>query len=250
MSNPSAVTVLFSGLPLVADSFLPGVSTVALVQADGRLMIFDTGPYAYRPILQGRLRKLGIDPAKIDTVVLSHAHWDTAANADLFPNATVLMHENELAYADAVDRHDNETPAYVGRALRRLKLKTVSTEVSLCAGVRIVELPGHTPGSIGLLVGDELIAGDAVSCAGDAAAQDVRYLPSASPLANQSLKKALSLASLIYPGHDRGFRVGPPIAYLDEYAIRIRFFTDPTGPDEEIRIGSFAPKSFASWPND
>ncbi|MBN9008117.1 MAG: MBL fold metallo-hydrolase [Rhizobiales bacterium] len=250
MSNPPVVTVLFSGLPVVADSFLPGISTVALVQTNDRRMIFDTGPYAYRPILQGRLRKLGIDPAKIDTVVLSHVHWDTAANADLFPSATVLMHEKELAYADAVGDHDSETPAYIGRALRQLKLKTISAETTLCEDVRIIELPGHTPGSIGLLTGDELIAGDAVSCAGDAAAQEVRYLPSRSPLANQSLKKALDLASIIHPGHDRAIRVGPPVTYLDDYAIRIRFFTDPIGPDEEVRVGSFTPKSFASWPGD
>ena len=34
----------------------------------------------------------------------------------------------------------------------------------------------------------------------------------------------------------------------DDYVIRIRFFTDPAGPDEEIQVGSFAAKSFASWP--
>lgn len=249
-TTPSPITVLFSGLPVSSDNFLPGISTVALIQTNDRLMIFDTGPYAYRPILQGRLRKLGIDPGKIDTVVLSHVHWDCAANADLFPNATVILHANELAYADATEKHDSDTPAYVGRALRRLKLKPINEEGELCSGVRIVELPGHTPGSIGLLVGNELLAGDAVSCAGDAAAQEIRYSPVNNAAARESLQKAIASASIIYPGHDRPFRVGSPITYLDDYAIRIRFFTDPTGPDEEIRVGSFAAKSFASWPND
>lgn len=249
-TTSSPITVLFSGLPVSSDNFLPGISTVALVQTGDRLMIFDTGPYAYRPILQGRLRKLGIDPGKVDTVVLSHVHWDSAANADLFPNATVVLHEKELAYADASDGHDDDTPAYIGRALRRLKLQPVNGESELCPGVRVIELPGHTPGSIGLLVGDELLAGDAVSCAGDAAAQEIRYPPANNPAALISLQKALASASVIYPGHDRAFRIGQPITYLDDYAIRIRFFTDPTGPDEEIRVGSFAAKSFASWPND
>jgi glyoxylase-like metal-dependent hydrolase (beta-lactamase superfamily II) len=249
-TTSSPITVLFAGLPVSSDNFLPGISTVALVQTNARLMIFDTGPYAYRPILQGRLRKLGIDPGKVDTVILSHVHWDTAANADLFPNATVVLHEKELAYADASDSHDDETPAYVGRALRRLKLKPLSGEPELCSGVRVIELPGHTPGSIGLMVGNELLAGDALSCAMNAAAGEVRYLPSKNSSACGSLQKALASASVIYPGHDRPFRVGPPITYLEDYAIRIRFFTDPTGPDEEIRVGSFAAKSFASWPTD
>ena len=250
MMTRSPVTVLFSGLPVSGESFLPGISTVAAVQCDDRLIVFDTGPYAYRPILQGRLRKLGIDTAKVDTVVLSHVHWDNAANADLFPNATVILHERELAYAEAPERHDDSTPAYVGRALRRLNIRTINAETELCAGLRIVELPGHTPGSIGLLVGDELLAGDAVSCAGDAAAGEVRFFPVSDLRAGDSLRKAITSVSVIYPGHDRAFRVGPTMNYLDDYAIRIRFFTDPTGSDEELRIGAFAPKSFASWPTD
>lgn len=249
-TTSSPITVLFSGLPASSNNFLPGISTVALVRIQNRLIIFDTGPYAYRPILQGRLRKLGIAPEKVDTVVLSHVHWDTAANADLFPNATVLLHKKELAYADAVSNHDSETPAYAGRTLRRLKLRTLDGEIELCSGAHLIELPGHTPGSLGLLVGNELLAGDAVMCANDAATADIRSPLSQKALVLESLKKAIAMAPVIYPGHDRPFRVGSTMTYLDDYAIRIRFFTDPTGPDEEIRVGSFAAKSFASWPAD
>jgi N-acyl homoserine lactone hydrolase len=247
--NPSSpITLLFTGLPIRADKFLPGVSTVALVRIGGRAILFDTGPYAYRPILQGRLKRLGVDPGEIDTVVLSHVHWDTAANADLFPSADVVLHERELAYAQAPDTHDADTPGYVGRALQRLRLRPVTGEQDVAPGVRIVELPGHSPGSIGMLIGQELLAGDAVTCGGDAAAGEIRYQPRYDQRAKSSLLRALDLAEVIYPGHDRPFRVGPPIAYLDDYAIRIRFFTDPAGPDEEIQVGSFAAKSFASWP--
>ena len=57
-----------------ADKFLPGISTVALIRIADRTLLFDTGPYAYRPILQGRLKRLAIDPSEIDTVILSHVH--------------------------------------------------------------------------------------------------------------------------------------------------------------------------------
>jgi N-acyl homoserine lactone hydrolase len=227
-----------------------GVSTVALVRLDGRSILFDTGPYAYRPILQGRMKKLGIDPTSIDTIVLSHVHWDSAANADLFPNAEIVLHQRELAYADAVDRHDDLTPGYAGRTLRRLKLRPVTGEIDIAAGARLIELPGHTPGSIGLLVGNELLAGDAVSAAADAAAGRPLGTSADPSLAQTSLQKALSLATTIYPGHDRPFRAAPRVEYLADYAMRLRHFTDPTGQDEELRIGSFAPKSFASWPAD
>jgi N-acyl homoserine lactone hydrolase len=87
-----------------------------------------------------------------------------------------------------------------------------------------------------------------VTCGGDAAAGEICYQRAYDQCAKQSLLRALDPAEIIYPGHDRPFRVGPPIAYLDDYAVRIRFFTDPAGPDEEIQVGSFAAKSFASWP--
>jgi N-acyl homoserine lactone hydrolase len=248
MNTAPTITLLFTGLPARADKFLTGISTVALIRVDGRTLLFDTGPYAYRPIMQGRLKKLGIDPGIIDTVVLSHVHWDNAANADLFPNAEIVIHEKELAYAETPHAHDAETPGYAGRALRRLKLRPVPGEQEIAPGVRIVELPGHTRGSIGALVGSTLLAGDAIACAADAAAGEILHQRAHNAQAEVSLMRALTLAEVIYPGHDRPFRIGPPIAYLDDYAIKIRLFTDPTGPDEEIQVGSFAPKSFASWP--
>ena len=248
MKPTATITPLFTGVAARADKFLPGISTVALIRIADRTLLFDTGPYAYRPMLQGRLKRLAIDPSEIDTVVLSHVHWDTAANADLFPNADIVIHEEELAYAEAPDRHDAETPAYAGPALRRLRLRPLRGEQDIVPGVRVIELPGHSPGTIGALVGDTLLAGDAVTCAGDAAVGDIRYQRPYDDRAKPSLLRALSLAEIIYPGHDRPFRIGPPTAYLDDYAIRIRFFTDPCGPDEELQIGSFAAKSFASWP--
>ena len=137
-TTPSPITVLFSGLPVSSDNFLPGISTVALIRVPNRTLLFDTGPYAYRPILQGRLKRLGIDPSEIDTVILSHVHWDTAANADLFPDADIVIHEQELAYAEAPDRHDAETPGYVGRALRRLRLRPQVIHIDF-AGAQPVE---------------------------------------------------------------------------------------------------------------
>ena len=104
MTQQSPITTLFTGAPASADKFTPGISTVALVRLPGRTILFDTGPYAYRPILLGRLKRIGVELDAIDTVVLSHCHWDTAGNADLFPNAQVILHERELAYAQNAAR--------------------------------------------------------------------------------------------------------------------------------------------------
>jgi N-acyl homoserine lactone hydrolase len=66
----------------------------------------------------------------------------------------------------------------------------VTGEPDIAAGVRLVELPGHSPGSIGALVGNALLAGDAVTCAADAAAGDIRYQRGYDRRARQSLSAA------------------------------------------------------------
>ena len=58
-----------------------------------------------------------------------------------------------------------------------------------------------------------------------------------------------SAADFRCPWHDRQMRLANgKIASLADYTLRIRLFTDPSGPDEEIQIGVHAARSFASWP--
>jgi N-acyl homoserine lactone hydrolase len=244
------IELLFTGLAASADKFLFGTSTVAVVRTGRELIVFDTGPYAYRPILQGRLRRAGIDPAEVTKVVLSHLHWDHAANADLFAAADVLVHTRELEAADRTIGRDWAIPEYTVRALRRLRLHPVSAEIELAPDLRIVELPGHTPGSIGLLVGDKLLAGDAVGSAREAATRQPGAYAGGEEDALASLDKALAISEIVYPGHDRPFRVRPPIAHISDYELRIRLFIDPSGQDEELHFGAAAAKSFATWPGN
>jgi glyoxylase-like metal-dependent hydrolase (beta-lactamase superfamily II) len=243
------IDLLFTGLSADADKFLFGTSTVALVRTAGELIIFDTGPYAYRPILQGRLRRVGIDPAAVSKVVLSHLHWDNAANADLFSNAEIFVHERELNAAEAASGRDRAIPEYTARALRKLRIRPVAGDMPLTPDAHIVELPGHTPGSIGLMIGRQLLAGDAVGSAKEAVAGRITSHADAEQAA-ASLKKALAISDIIYPGHDRPFRLGPPIAYISDYELRIRLFVDPSGQDEELHFGAAAAKSFATWPGN
>ena len=233
------IELLFTGLAAEADKFLVGASTVAVIRAGNEIIIFDTGPYAYRPILQGRLRHAWIDPATVTKVVLSHLHWDNAANADLFANAEIIVHRRELEAAEAGG--DPDTPEYTVRALKRLKLRPIAGEIELAPDVRVVELFGHTPGSIGLLVGSQLFAGDAV--------RDARAAVGGGEAGEaESVRKALAIADVIYPGHDRPFRHVPKVAYISDYDLRIRLFVDPSGQDEELHFGAAAAKSFATWP--
>jgi len=117
------------------------------------------------------LRLAGLDPKDVEYVVLTHLHWDHAGNCDLFPEASVLVQEQELRYAIAPGRFFRKaflaptsgwgTPPYLVP-----NLQTVRGERSLLPGLRIVPAAGHTPGSQAVVVdtatGSFAIAGDAI----------------------------------------------------------------------------------------
>jgi N-acyl homoserine lactone hydrolase len=162
----------------------------------------------------------------------------------------VLVHSRELAAAGRATGRDWAIPEYTVRALQRLRLHPVSGEIELAPDLRIVELFGHTPGSIGLLVGRRLLAGDAVGSAREAATRQLAACAGGEEDALASLDKALAMSEIIYPGHDRPFRVGPPIDFISDYELKIRLFIDPSGQDEELHFGAAAAKSFATWPGN
>ena len=41
---------------------------------------------------------IGIDPASVQDVVISHMHYDHTGNNDLFPNATYHLQDREMAF--------------------------------------------------------------------------------------------------------------------------------------------------------
>jgi glyoxylase-like metal-dependent hydrolase (beta-lactamase superfamily II) len=51
-----------------------------------------------RPVGEG-LKALGVDPASVKTVIVSHLHYDHTGNYDLFPNARYHLQDCEMAYA-------------------------------------------------------------------------------------------------------------------------------------------------------
>lgn len=117
------------------------------------------------------VRLIGLDPADIRTVVNTHLHWDHSSHNHLFPNAEVLVQQLELDYAlNPVQWHCRtfEVLPGVNPAWTRAKsqIRAVEGETLIAPGVRLVPLPGHTPGSQGVLVdcpgGRYLIAGDCV----------------------------------------------------------------------------------------
>ena len=121
------------------------------------------------------LAHLGLEPAGIKTIVMSHLHWDHWAGYELFPSATFLVQDAEVAFwSGRARRHSLITSSANLAALDAVAALNAAGRVrmldgareDLWPGLRIVPLPGHTPGLQALLVetarGPVMLASDAL----------------------------------------------------------------------------------------
>jgi glyoxylase-like metal-dependent hydrolase (beta-lactamase superfamily II) len=142
-----------------------------LIHSKGRLAIVDTGSGNYlQPtagFVQRNLTAAGIDPKSIDTVLLTHMHPDHSAGLTdmsngqrLFPNAELVMHENEpphwfddSAMAKA-DERSRKLYFLAGREqILPYKDRTrLFRQGEVFPGVTAVPSLGHTPGHTAFLI--------------------------------------------------------------------------------------------------
>jgi glyoxylase-like metal-dependent hydrolase (beta-lactamase superfamily II) len=110
---------------------------------------------------------VGRTPDDIDVVVCSHLHPDHCGCNAFFKRATVMVHEKEIV---AARKPDAVPMGYLATEWDFGAFDQLTGERDVFGDGRIVliELPGHTPGSIGALValekcGTFLLAADTVS---------------------------------------------------------------------------------------
>ena len=159
---------------LLQDAFRPARRTSVntfLIHSRGRTAIVDTGSGNYlQPtagFVQRNLAAAGIDPKSIDTVLLTHMHPDHSAGLTdmsngqrLFPNAELVMHENEQAYwfddgaMSKVDERSRQLYFLAGREqVEPYKDRTrLFQQGEVFPGVTAVPSLGHTPGHTAYLI--------------------------------------------------------------------------------------------------
>ena len=213
------IDVLTYGFALVTDQGNVGYSTVSLVEAGSRRILIDTGPASRRLWLLKALESRDLGFEDIDTVVLTHLHWDHCQNTDLFTQSRILVHPRELDYAKNPNRRDVMSASYFADMLRKLRVDPISDGDEIAEGVSIIDTPGHTRGHISIVVDDDgsraLVAGDAMPDGGTVR----RGLPYNVFWdvndASESVEKMLAASRVFYPGHDRPFRLeGDVLTYL------------------------------------
>lgn len=165
---------------------------------------------------EAALSALGVDPAEVGVVVNTHLHWDHSSNNHLFPNARIIVQQREVDYASNPvpwHRRQFEHVPELAAAWRRAedRIDAIDGDAEVAPGVSVIALPGHTPGSQGVVVEAEtrryLLAGDCIDLyenwAGDAQAE---HIPSGFftdiVAYNDSLERIEKLGCEVIPSHD------------------------------------------------
>jgi N-acyl homoserine lactone hydrolase len=138
-----------------------GVPDAVAAMPDG--MVVANGAITYRraTTLAAQLTALGIKPADVTYVAVSHTHGDHVGNVALFPSSTILIQGAEYDWAMT----QPTKPAFA--ATQKIDKLAGDRDVFGDGSVTILSTPGHTPGHQSLLVllpktGALVLSGDAV----------------------------------------------------------------------------------------
>ena len=121
--------------------------------------------------LSAGLEAIGISPEAVDTVVLTHLHFDHAGALERFPNAEVLVSRREwyahrlLPLGSSIHRwSDHVNPTLVTYEDGPFGPFSKSHVVTDAGDVLVVPTPGHTPGHQSVVVREDdrlvFLAGD------------------------------------------------------------------------------------------
>lgn len=172
---------------LLTGSLSPTVRSTCTLVRDGALVaVIDPGLAPSQAAILDPLDALGLSPADVNTVILSHHHPDHTINAALFPDAAVHDHW-------AIYRGDD------------WQSRECEGE-DLSPSVRLIRTPGHSAADMSTVIGgaDGIVVATHLWWTADGPADDP-YSPDRDEL-RRSRERVLALADLIIPGHGEPFR--------------------------------------------
>jgi hydroxyacylglutathione hydrolase len=211
------ITVFSLGLPLRF-----GRVNCYLIGTGAGYVMIDTGPSNRRSELDSALESAGCKPGSLLLIVITHGDFDHIGNAahlrDKF-GVTIAMHAGDSGMAERGDMFWNRKRG--SRLIRTLapilfrfsKADRFEADVHLRDGsdlsgfgldAQVIELPGHSLGSIGILTADgDLFCGDLLENNDSPA---LGSIIDDAPAAQASIGKLSTLnIRTVYPGHGQPF---------------------------------------------
>ncbi len=220
---------------------------VWLAKSASRVFVVDTGFNASAAAQRKReflrcpvetLKRLDVDPAWVEDVIVTHLHYDHIGNFDLFPRARFHLQDSEMAYATG--RHMAApffSAAYavedVVAMVRQVYAGRVvfhDGDTTLCPGLSVHHVGGHTLGlqivRVWTRMGWLVLASDASHYAFNM--NEGRPFPIVADVTRmvEGWRRCRELAddpSLIVPGHDPAVMeiYEAPSAELEGIAVRL-----------------------------
>jgi hydroxyacylglutathione hydrolase len=217
MSLPQNVKTITLSLP-----FKLGSVNCYLVAATGGFVLIDTGSSNRRAELERELTSAGCQPGDLKLIVLTHGDFDHTGNAAYLREkfgAKIAMHWDDSGMVEQGDMFWNRSS---GNAFLRpiapllfrfSKSNRFSPDFYVGAGndlseygfdARVLSLPGHSLGSIGILAADgRLFCGDLLENSKLPATNSIMDDPAACEASLEKLQGFEIRA--VYPGHGQPF---------------------------------------------
>jgi glyoxylase-like metal-dependent hydrolase (beta-lactamase superfamily II) len=194
-----------------------------------------------KPVREG-LNALGIDTETIETVIVSHMHYDHCGNYDLFPRARYHLQDREMEYATGRcmchgqlrNSYEEDYVVAMVRKLYRGRVEFHDGTDEIAPGVSVHLIGGHAKGLQCVRVktrrGHVVLAADATHLYTHM--EHGRVFPTTYNLQEvlegyRTLKKLASSPAHIVPGHDPEVLARYPAAKSGLEGWIVRLDTDP-----------------------
>ncbi len=215
-----------------------GFTWCFLIKGKKGYTIFDTGPPGKGGILFSFLKKENIPYSNINYIILSHSHYDHTGNVWIIKEKTgakVIGHKKELKYFTSGKTYIPEKkmlPNYLMKFFNNftemnfrpfhpdiiMDVESVEMKEYGIEG-KIVETPGHTRGSISLVMGDFALVGDLCMNILWSRRGIPLFIDNTSQLM-ESWEKLIKMGvKIIYPAHGNSF----PIEVLEKLLKEKKF---------------------------
>ncbi len=151
---------------------IDGVNGNAYLIVDGNnLTLIDTGFFRAAGKIEDYIKKLGFELSAVSTIILTHYHIDHTGNAKKLKEQTgakVAVHEADADFVTQ-KKAPPRPKSLLSRAAAVIKPAPVEPDIILkdgdkIAGLQVIHVPGHTPGSIALFDAERrvMFVGDTV----------------------------------------------------------------------------------------